>query len=191
RVLLALRIPRSCLRGRARSGSARRRGRHSRRWLAARLVPGSQARPEHRAQTDHGDPAMGDRAEDAVGPGLLIGDQVAVNGSTRPVVALAPPPVPEDRGRSRRPLWIAFALNTVLLVAEIVGGIAAGSLALLADAAHQTSSGGPAVEGCRPWFPAFGAGRAREGTRRGCEPSPASTGTSRGETCPATLAQVP
>ena len=42
-------------------------------------------------------------------------------------------------GGSRRALAIAFALNTAFLVAEVVGGLLTGSLALLADAAHMAS----------------------------------------------------
>lgn len=36
-----------------------------------------------------------------------------------------------------RPLGVALALNTALAVAQVVGGFAFGSLALLADSAHQ------------------------------------------------------
>lgn len=43
------------------------------------------------------------------------------------------------RSLQRRALWIALALNGVFLVAEVVGGIAFNSLALLADAAHMSS----------------------------------------------------
>jgi len=75
-----------------------------------------------------------------VGSGLMIrGSEAGDGGSTRPVVPLTGPPPPEDRRRSRRALWAAFALNAALLVAEVGAGIAAGSLALLADAAHQGS----------------------------------------------------
>lgn len=42
-------------------------------------------------------------------------------------------------GRARRVLWCTLAVNAVLLGAEIAGGLAFGSLALLADAAHQAS----------------------------------------------------
>ncbi|MEO5680859.1 MAG: cation diffusion facilitator family transporter [Acidimicrobiales bacterium] len=42
-------------------------------------------------------------------------------------------------GGKGRALWIALGLNTAYLVAEVVGGLAFGSLALLADAAHMTS----------------------------------------------------
>lgn len=43
-----------------------------------------------------------------------------------------------DDGKGRA-LWIALGLNTAYLAAEVVGGLAFGSLALLADAAHMTS----------------------------------------------------
>ncbi len=43
------------------------------------------------------------------------------------------------RADSRRRMWIALAINGVLLVATIVGGILTGSLALLADAGHLLS----------------------------------------------------
>ncbi len=47
-----------------------------------------------------------------------------------------------DHGHSTAParaLWIALGLNAAYLAAEVVGGLAFGSLALLADAAHMTS----------------------------------------------------
>jgi cobalt-zinc-cadmium efflux system protein len=47
-----------------------------------------------------------------------------------------------DHGHSAAParaLWIALGLNAAYLVAEVIGGLAFGSLALLADAAHMTS----------------------------------------------------
>ncbi len=40
-------------------------------------------------------------------------------------------------GRHKRPLQIAFALTLSYMVAEIVGGLLTGSLALLSDAAHM------------------------------------------------------
>lgn len=43
------------------------------------------------------------------------------------------------RDVQRRALWIALVLNGGFLVAEVVGGIAFNSLALLADAAHMLS----------------------------------------------------
>lgn len=44
-----------------------------------------------------------------------------------------------ERAVQKRVLWIALALNGTFMVAEIVGGIAFNSLALLADAAHMVS----------------------------------------------------
>ena len=41
------------------------------------------------------------------------------------------------RGISKRKLWIAFWLISSFMVAEVVGGILSGSLALLADAGHM------------------------------------------------------
>ena len=43
------------------------------------------------------------------------------------------------RGAQRKALILALTFNAVFLVAEVVGGIAFRSLALLADAAHMTS----------------------------------------------------
>ncbi|MBK9178656.1 MAG: cation transporter [Acidimicrobiales bacterium] len=40
-------------------------------------------------------------------------------------------------GGGSRPLGVALALNSALAAAQVVGGLAFGSLALLADAAHQ------------------------------------------------------
>ena len=39
--------------------------------------------------------------------------------------------------RHERPLWWAFGLTTVFLVADVVGGLMTNSLALLSDAAHM------------------------------------------------------
>ena len=39
--------------------------------------------------------------------------------------------------RHERPLWIAFGLTTAFLVAEVIGALWTGSLALLSDAAHM------------------------------------------------------
>lgn len=39
--------------------------------------------------------------------------------------------------QNERPLWMALALTTVFLAAEIIGGIVSNSLALLSDAAHM------------------------------------------------------
>ena len=43
------------------------------------------------------------------------------------------------RGVSKRKLWIAFWLIAGFMVAEVVGGILSGSLALLADAGHMVT----------------------------------------------------
>lgn len=40
-------------------------------------------------------------------------------------------------GKSERALWIALGLTSSILVAETVGGIVTGSLALISDAAHM------------------------------------------------------
>lgn len=45
----------------------------------------------------------------------------------------------ELRGSQRRALRIALGLNATVLVAEVIGGVVFGSLALLADAAHMAS----------------------------------------------------
>lgn len=39
--------------------------------------------------------------------------------------------------QNERSMWIAFGLTTTLLVAEFIGGIVTGSLALISDAAHM------------------------------------------------------
>ncbi len=44
-----------------------------------------------------------------------------------------------NSAHGRRALWIALGLNGGFLAAEVVGGLAFGSLALLADAAHMGS----------------------------------------------------
>ena len=46
------------------------------------------------------------------------------------------------REDSRRRLWIALAINVGLLVAEVVGGLLTGSLAVLADSGHVLSDAG-------------------------------------------------
>ncbi|MBS1879454.1 MAG: cation transporter [Actinobacteria bacterium] len=46
------------------------------------------------------------------------------------------------REDSRRRMWVALAINLVLVVVEVVGGILAGSLAVLADAGHVLSDVG-------------------------------------------------
>ena len=40
---------------------------------------------------------------------------------------------------ARRALWVALGLNAGYLVVEVLGGLAFGSLALLADATHMAS----------------------------------------------------
>jgi cobalt-zinc-cadmium efflux system protein len=45
---------------------------------------------------------------------------------------------PRDR-TALGPLWITFAINAVFLVVELVGGIIANSLALMADAGHMAA----------------------------------------------------
>jgi cobalt-zinc-cadmium efflux system protein len=49
------------------------------------------------------------------------------------------------RDDSRRRLWVALGINLALLVAEAVGGVLTGSLALLADAGHLLSDVGAIV----------------------------------------------
>ncbi|HEV7616384.1 MAG TPA: cation diffusion facilitator family transporter [Solirubrobacterales bacterium] len=49
------------------------------------------------------------------------------------------------REDSRRRMWIALAINVGLLLAEAVGGVVTGSLALLADAGHLLSDVGSIV----------------------------------------------
>lgn len=44
-----------------------------------------------------------------------------------------------DRGQNMRPLAITLALTTTFMVAEVIGGLLTGSLALLADAGHMLS----------------------------------------------------
>jgi cobalt-zinc-cadmium efflux system protein len=46
------------------------------------------------------------------------------------------------RGDSRRRMWVALAINAAMLVAEAVGGVLTGSLAVLADAGHLLSDVG-------------------------------------------------
>ncbi len=47
-----------------------------------------------------------------------------------------------DRSAKRKPLAIALAITTIFLVVEVIGGIAANSLALLADAGHMATDAG-------------------------------------------------
>jgi len=49
------------------------------------------------------------------------------------------------REDSSRRMWIALAINGVLLLAELVGGLLTGSLAVLADAGHLLSDVGSIV----------------------------------------------
>jgi cobalt-zinc-cadmium efflux system protein len=49
------------------------------------------------------------------------------------------------REDSRRRMWIALAINAALLLAEVVGGLLTGSLAVLADAGHLLSDVGSIV----------------------------------------------
>jgi len=49
------------------------------------------------------------------------------------------------REDSRRRMWIALAINVALLLAEVLGGIVTGSLAVLADAGHLLSDVGAIV----------------------------------------------
>ncbi|HEU4944771.1 MAG TPA: cation diffusion facilitator family transporter [Solirubrobacterales bacterium] len=46
------------------------------------------------------------------------------------------------RGDSRRRMWIALGINGGMLLAEVVGGVLTGSLAVLADAGHVLSDVG-------------------------------------------------
>ena len=46
------------------------------------------------------------------------------------------------RADSRRRMWVALGINVALLLAEAVGGILTGSLAVLADAGHLLSDAG-------------------------------------------------
>jgi cobalt-zinc-cadmium efflux system protein len=46
------------------------------------------------------------------------------------------------RGDSRRRMWVALGINGAMLVAEAVGGVLTGSLAVLADAGHLLSDVG-------------------------------------------------
>jgi cobalt-zinc-cadmium efflux system protein len=54
-------------------------------------------------------------------------------------VTTSPAATAPDRRGQRRALLIALAANAFFLVAEVVGGLAFNSLALLADAAHMAS----------------------------------------------------
>jgi cobalt-zinc-cadmium efflux system protein len=49
------------------------------------------------------------------------------------------------RADSRRRMWVALAINAGLLVAEAIGGLLTGSLAVLADAGHLLSDVGSII----------------------------------------------
>jgi cobalt-zinc-cadmium efflux system protein len=49
------------------------------------------------------------------------------------------------RADSRRRMWVALAINAALLLAEALGGVLTGSLALLADAGHLLSDVGSII----------------------------------------------
>lgn len=49
---------------------------------------------------------------------------------------------PPDRSAKRKPLLIALGITTTFMVVEIIGGIVANSLALLADAGHMVTDAG-------------------------------------------------
>ncbi len=58
--------------------------------------------------------------------------------------------VDRSKGRGRR-LLIALALNLGITIAEVVGGVVSGSLALLADAAHNFSDAGSVLVSYIAW----------------------------------------
>lgn len=77
-------------------------------------------------------------------------------------------PSDTGRGAQRRALGWALAVNTALLVVEVIGGVVFGSLALLADAAHLVSDVaglgialGAIVLAARPVSPRHSFGLAR------------------------------
>ena len=72
------------------------------------------------------------------------------------------------RADSRRRMWFALAINVGLLVAEAVGGLLTGSLALLADAGHLLSDVGSIGLGliAARLAPAAGGGRRTFGYQR-------------------------
>ncbi|MEO7539511.1 MAG: cation diffusion facilitator family transporter [Pyrinomonadaceae bacterium] len=56
-------------------------------------------------------------------------------------------------GRNKRPLMIVLALTTLYMIAEVIGGFATNSLALLADAGHMlTDVGGLGLALLAVWF---------------------------------------
>ena len=77
---------------------------------------------------------------DAAAPAAVVRPSVAdsrAERNGRDNVAL-PPPTGGERV-DRRPLAIALAITVAFLVAEVVGGLLTGSLALLADAGHMAT----------------------------------------------------
>jgi len=56
--------------------------------------------------------------------------------------ALAPAPGHDHIGGQQRPLRVALLITAIVLVAEVVGGLASRSLALLADAGHMLTDAG-------------------------------------------------
>ena len=53
---------------------------------------------------------------------------------------------PAPRGRA---LWVVIAMTAVIFLAEVIGGLVSGSLALLADAGHMLSdAGGLIIAAC-------------------------------------------
>lgn len=66
------------------------------------------------------------------------------------------------RAGHERPLWIALALTTSFMLAEVVGALITGSLALLSDAAHMfTDSAALAVALVAIWIAMRAADRKR------------------------------
>src|SRR2546428_10941659 len=83
------------------------------------------------------------------------------------------------RAESRRRLRLVLGISAAVMVAEAVGGYAAGSLALLADAGHMLPDGaapGPALLRGHPCGgPA--AGRGPERVARARDPRPPREGS--------------
>ena len=67
----------------------------------------------------------------------LMADTMTIQGTT--ITAMPTTTRAELREASRRSLIIAFVLIAGFMVAEIIGGIISGSLALLADAGHMAT----------------------------------------------------
>lgn len=80
------------------------------------------------AAHDHGDHAHGDQAHDHGDHAHDHGDGHAHGHSHGHR---------ERRGQDRRRLWIALVLSGTIAIAEAVGGVLSGSLALLSDAGHM------------------------------------------------------